>query len=153
MGYGWDNYPPEQFPPLWKWVAKKIVAKEFCISQIAFEEVERGLPDCTDWMTQQGILICPVSNDVLQEAQRIKTLLGIKNDKYNPHGVNENDVIIVATAKVEEHELISEEKPQLQFPSDPARAKIPAVCGMQQIAVRCLNFLTLIKESKVVFGK
>lgn len=152
MIYAWDNYPPDQFPPLWNWIAEEIEGREFTIPEVAFEEVERRAPDCADWLKDQGIFRVPVSNAIIQEALRIKNLLQIVGDQYHPKGVGENDLIIVATARIVGSTLISNEAFQSNFPTVRSKAKIPAVCGMNEVLVECLDFLTLIKESKQVFG-
>lgn len=152
MIYAWDNYPPDQFPPLWNWMADKIEKGRFSIPEVAFEEVERKAPDCSAWLEAQPIARLAVSNEIIQEAFRIKKLLKIDGDKYHPKGVGENDLIIIATAKSEGVSLISNEGCQPLLPKELAKAKIPAVCAMAEVKVKCLDFLALIKASKQVFG-
>lgn len=67
-------------------------------------------------------------------------------DKYHADGVGENDVLIIATAKVENLELVSNESPQFKNPRSNAKLKIPAVCKISKVGVRCIDFLTLIKR-------
>lgn len=33
--YAWDNYPIEQFPPLWAWLALRIAKGQLTISAVA----------------------------------------------------------------------------------------------------------------------
>ncbi len=84
---------------------------------------------------------------------RIKQLLGIEEDKYHKRGVDEEDVLIIATASVEHVELVTNEEVQNNLPNNPARMKIPAVCGLDEVGVSCINFITLVKESREVFGQ
>jgi len=44
MIHAWDNYPIENFSPLWDWLASEIVSRKIVISQIAYEEVDRKIP-------------------------------------------------------------------------------------------------------------
>ena len=44
----------------------------------------------------------------------IKTILGIRQ-RYSAKGVDENDLLIIACASVEEIDLVSEERPQRQL--------------------------------------
>lgn len=150
--YAWDNYPPDQFPPLWKWIAREIAARSVSVPQVALDEVEGRSPECANWLRERDVAVISVSNDILQEALRIKTLLGIEGDRYHPKGVNENDILIIATARVEGLELISNESLQNKHPDVPAKARIPTVCKMQSIDVTCMDFLSLLKTSGQVFG-
>jgi hypothetical protein len=150
--YAWDNYPPEQFPPLWQWIAEKITSDAFSIPSVAFEEVRRRLPACAQWLDAEDVERIEMSNDVVQEASRIKKLLGIGDEGYGTKGVGENDLLIIATAKIYELQLISNEGRQTQLPKMLANCKIPAVCGMASVDVPCVDFITLIKESSQVFG-
>ena len=43
--YGWDNYPPVQFPKLWVWVAGRIEAGELAIPRVALDEVVHKAPE------------------------------------------------------------------------------------------------------------
>ena len=151
MIYAWDNYPPEQFPPLWRWMSAQIGAGTFDMPQVAFEEVERHAPDCAEWLRDQNINRIGMSNSIMQEALRIKTLLQIEGDKYHPKGVSENDLLIIATASVQELIVVSNEGRQNQFPIVLAKARIPAVCGRDEVDVPCINFIELIRESGEVF--
>ena len=45
MIYAWDNYPIQQFPPLWRWMAEQIERGFLVMPSIAFDEFfERKLP-------------------------------------------------------------------------------------------------------------
>ncbi|AFT90167.1 hypothetical protein LMG9964_06239 [Paraburkholderia phenoliruptrix] len=78
---------------------------------------------------------------VLSEAMRIKALLGINDDRYSPKGVDENDLFIIASAKLNGRELISNEGRQLALPQLMPNCKIPAVCGLPIVNVSCLDFV------------
>lgn len=91
-----------------------------------------------------------MTNDILREALRIKTLLGIIDDKYG-EGVGENDLFIIATTRLCHTILVSDERTQPSPPKKMQNYKIPAVCSMKDVGVECINFLDFIKKSKVVF--
>lgn len=152
MIYAWDNYPLNQFPYLWNWIGGMVQTQDLCLCQVAFDEVAHKSPDCANWLQQNGVSRIPITNEILQEALRINTLLQIVNDKYHPKGVGENDVLIVATAKCEGQELVSDEARQMILPKNLSQMKIPAVCDLQGVSVPCLSFLELIKRSGQVFG-
>lgn len=116
MIYAWDNYPPQQFPPLWRWVGNEISDGRFVMPKVAFDEVKDNAPDCAQWLRDQDVDRIDVSNDIIHEAFRIKNLLGIQDDKYHPKGVGENDLLIIATAAIEGIDLVSNEGRQNQIP-------------------------------------
>src|SRR6478672_7026640 len=98
--YAWDNYPEPQFPPLWTWIARQINQGELQMSRVACEEVDEKAPDCGQWLRAQNLRGLEIGDDITQEAMRIKGLLNIVADNYHAKGVNENDVLIIATARV-----------------------------------------------------
>ena len=151
--HAWDNYPLEQFPPLWAWLGEQIVAEEFTVPEVAFKEVTDKTPECGDWLTETGIKRLPMSAAIAQEALRIKEFLGIENDNYHAKGVGENDLFIIATASVEGVGLISNEARQARAPDIEAKRKIPSVCGMPEVHVTCRSFIEVIRASGAVFGR
>jgi hypothetical protein len=82
----------------------------------------------------------------------MKSALGIANDKYHPNGVDENDLLIIAAAKEDGCELISNEARQPALPVVMARYKIPAVCAMPTVKVPCVDFLDVLTRSGKSFG-
>ncbi|MAT96874.1 MAG: DNA-binding protein [Anaerolineaceae bacterium] len=150
--YGWDNYPPTQFPPLWDWMAIQIEANHLVIPRVAFEEVDGKIPECGRWLREHNLQQLPVNNAVIAEAMHIKRLLGIVGDSYHPKGVGENDIFIIATAKVHQSPLVSNEGMQNNLPNQLSKCKIPRVCLFPEVQVRCLNFIAFIKESEAIFG-
>jgi predicted nucleic acid-binding protein len=151
MIYAWDNYPAQQFPGLWEWMAEQISRKELVISGVAFEEVLRKAPDCGEWLKTQSIKRLAISNAILKDAFRIKELLGIADDQYHPKGVGENDILIIATARAHQAELVSDERRQTGLPQAPSKRKIPAVCAMTEVDVPCINFIDFIRRTGQVF--
>lgn len=151
MIYAWDNYPIKQFPGLWEWMAKQISKHELLIPSVAFEEVLHKAPDCGEWLKAQAIKRLAMSNMILKDALRIKDLLGIADDQYHPKGVGENDILIIATARAHQAELVSDERRQTGLPQAPSKRKIPAVCSMAEVDVPCINFIDFIRRTGEVF--
>lgn len=151
MIYAWDNYPVGQFPGLWEWIASQIEAKQLIMPSVAFEEVQGKTPDCSEWLKDNGLDQLAISNAIMQEAMRIKGLLGIVGDSYHPNGVGENDLLIIAVARLGGVELVSDEARQPIPPKMSSKNKIPAVCLMPTISVSCVNFIEYIKASGTVF--
>lgn len=151
MIYAWDNYPVGQFPGLWEWMAGQIESKQLVMSSVAFEEVQGKTPDCGEWLKENNLEQLAITNAIVQEAKRIKGLLGIVDDNYHPKGVGENDILIIATARQHGAELVSDEERQTNLPQVISKRKIPAVCAMPTVAVHCINFIEFIKASGAVF--
>ncbi len=149
--YAWDNYPLAQFPGVWNWIGKQIGTGSIRTSQVALDEVLDKAPDCHKWLTQQSIESLPVTNQITQHAMTIKTLLGIVNDNYHAKGADENDLLIVSTAKAHGFDLVSDEAIQNNPPKEPRKRKIPSVCAMQEVQVKCQSFLEFLKASAQVF--
>lgn len=151
MIYAWDNYPVRQFPGFWEWMASQIEAKQLVMSSVAFDEVNHKTPDCGEWLKDNNLEQLAISNAILQDAKRIKGLLGIVGDNYHSKGVGENDILIIATARAHNAELVSDEEKQITLPKILSKRKIPAVCDMAGVSVSCINFIEYIKRSEAVF--
>lgn len=145
------NYPLRQFPGLWEWIAEQIAKKILVMADVALEEVANEEPDCGQWLEENNIKKLEVTNSIIQDALRIKGLLGIVGDSYHPKGVGENDILIIASARAHGAELVSDEGKQNQLPDKMSRRKIPAVCDMVEVSVPCINFVEYIKRSEVIF--
>lgn len=151
MIYAWDNYPVRQFPPLWKWIALQMKEKKLVMPTVAFKEVTDKTPECGVWLKENNLEQIEISNAIMQDAITIKGLLEVVNDNYHPRGVDENDILIIASAKHHKNELVSEEARQRSLPKDLSKRKIPAVCAMSEISVSCINFIEFIKGSNKIF--
>jgi hypothetical protein len=129
MIYAGDSYPMRQFPGLWEWMAIQIDEKRLVMPSVAFDEVENKTPDGGEWLRQNNLEQLAITNFILQDAMRIKGLLGILDDNYHAKGVGESDLLIIATTRVHRAELISDEEWQNTLPIIAAKRKIPAVCS------------------------
>ena len=145
--HAWANYPEEQFPSVWRWMEKQIKAGEFLIPEIVRDEAQDE--DVLDWFVGKRLPTVAIPDKILNVAQSIKGGLGIKNDDYSQRGVNNNDVIIIATAKVYGCAIVTEEGVQQQLPPKRKQYKMPAVCRANNIPVG--NFLARLTNSGKVF--
>ena len=149
--YAWDNYPIGQFPSVWEWLEDEIRAMRLHISEVALDEVRNVAPDCALWLGTAGVNVLPVTGVAATNANSIKHLLGISGEAYR-RGVGENDLFIIAIARQQGFELISDESVQPMLPAVKANYQIPAVCALPQVAVTCYSFLAYMKRSGQVFG-
>lgn len=146
MVHAWDNYPPENphFDSLWEWFSKQIDKKSFGISSKALEEINHKIPECGKWLKSKNIEVYPLTATSLSTAQEIKTLLDISEEGYTK-GVGENDLLIISIAKENKTTLVSEESRQNNLPALKSNYKIPAVCNLPEVSIRCVSFLDLLK--------
>ena len=140
-----------QFPGLWEWIAAQIEEKNLMMATVAFDEVGHKAPDCAEWLKHNDIELLEIGAAILGIAMNIKGLLGIVDDNYHPKGVDENDILIIATALVHRVELVTDEERQPTLPKETSKRKIPAVCAMDKVLVPCINFIEYIKRSDAIF--
>ena len=151
MIYAWDSYPIRQFPGLWDWMATQVEEKNLVMPSVAFDEVSDKTPECGEWLKDHDVELIAISNPILQDAMRIKKLIGVVDDNYHAKGVGENDLLIIAAARSRGIELVSDEERQPTLPKEPSKRKIPAVCAMKEVTVDCINYIEYLKKSDVVF--
>lgn len=151
--YAWDEYPINNFPAFWEWVATQIAAGSCRISEVALDEVEHKYPECAKWLKENSITRIGLTDEILNQANDIKVLLDIEEEAYGK-GVDEKDLLIIATAKLESVTLLTQEQRQ---PIEPSRlkknCKIPAVCEMPEVNVPHQNVREWILASGEVFGR
>ncbi len=152
MIYAWDNYPVDQFPGLWVWIAAEINQRRLTMPSVAYEEVRQKTLDCSNWLVAANLEQLEITNVIIQDAIRMKGLLGIVGDKYHSNGVGENDLLIIAAARTHRRELVSNERRQNLPPAVKSKRKIPSVCSMHEVAVPCVDFVQYIRRSEVIFG-
>jgi len=148
--YAWDNYPIDQFPNLWHWLEGEFDSRNICLSEVVLDEVEEVSPECHAWLCDQDVNYLAISDPIVTEALRYKALLEI--GAHFGGGVGENDLFIVATARINGVELVTNEALQKTLPKTKANYKIPALCAMEEVKVTSCNFLEYLRRSKVVFG-
>lgn len=150
--YAWDEYPIANFPKFWEWIAAQITAGTCAISQVAVNEVDHKYEECAKWLRDKGIRQIGLTDEILMSASEIKALLEIEEEAYGA-GVDENDLIIIASAKIEADVVLTQESRQA---FDPTRKKknykIPAVCELPEVDVRHQNVREWIQASGEQFG-
>ena len=144
----WDNYPignTKLFSDFWGWIEERIFSQEYRINKTVLAESAK-IPECQKWFKEKNIFTYDDKNlQTLNKAIEIKSLLGIEDDNYHSKGVNENDIFIIATAKIHHLSLVTEENRQLTLPDKMVKYKIPAVS--KKINVSCHQIINLIPKS------
>lgn len=69
--FAWDNYPIDQFPKLWDWIANLLTRGEIVFSVVAFVEIGHKSPECCLWLDQNGAQKLPVTNAIVAAALAI----------------------------------------------------------------------------------
>ncbi|MCH7731806.1 MAG: DUF4411 family protein [Candidatus Marinimicrobia bacterium] len=121
-------------------------------SEVAFDEVNQKIPECGKWLKECSVRKIVLDNDIIGVAKNINSILGIENDQYHKKGVDVNDLLIIATSKVLNVPLFTEERVQQKLPDNIKKCKIPAVCRMPEVNVECNNFTSFVKGSDRIFG-
>jgi len=149
--HGWEQYPIYIFPKIWEFFAHKQTVKEFQYSEIVMNEVYHKSSELYQWLQNNNASKIELSNDIVQFANTLKRSLGIEEDSYHSKGVDENDLLIIATAKINNLALVTNESIQITLPDVMSKYKIPTVCKLNIVEVQTLNFLELLKNYKETF--
>ena len=149
--HAWDNYPIQKFPKLWAWIAKQLDIGEIVFPSVVIDEVRFVSPDCLAWMQAVGFQQLPMTDVILLLALEIKEYLGIENPR-GVGGVGENDIFIVCAASVNGYGLVSNEATQAIPPLNRQKYKMPVVCSLPNLNVKCMNFLQYLNASQGEFG-
>lgn len=150
--YAWDEYPISNFPKFWEWIEAQIKAEDCAISQVALDEVSHKYVECAKWLRDKGIRQIGLTDEILRSASEIKAHLEIEEEAYGA-GVDENDLIIIASAMIEADVVLTQESRQAYDPTRKKKNfKIPAVCELAEVNVRHQNVREWIQASGEQFG-
>ena len=134
------------FPEFWAWLLASF-QEEAYIPADAFEELEREEPDFAELLKAQNVKPVEPNERIDGEDRAIREELGVGPKGFSSAGVDEADVAIIATAKVLQATLISEEK-QKDPPKRLARYKIPSVCKLPSVKVQCMDIKDMLSAIK-----
>jgi hypothetical protein len=152
----WVNYPIQNphFKPIWGWFYTQVKNEKFVISETALKEVkahilydklEKNNPESKKFIDiLDDFIIQGNSRESLRFVMKVKKLLNIEEENYGK-GVGENDLYIIANAKIYNTILVNNENIQFNpLPIKKFNYKIPAVCGMTEIGVKSINLVDLL---------
>ena len=149
--HAWDEYPIQQFPRLWEWLAEQVEKQEIIFSILAWGETVHKYPDCAKYLTPyQPVLVTP-DDSILTKMKGIQHSLGIFDGKYHEKGVDESDISSIAIAWVKGLSVVTNESLQGNLPANIKKYKIPAVCDMRPVRVKHCSFREYFVQSGQVF--
>ena len=148
--HGWnEKYPPEVFASLWNDIENLINNGDLVSTEEVLMELNAGNDDLSIWASKQSSFFLPLDNQIQAEAAQILSdPINAKVLDSKKVGKNEADIWVIATAKVNNLIVISDETRYLH-PNNLQNARkisIRNVC--ENINIPHLNFLEFIKDCK-----
>ena len=140
-----EAYPPKHFPPVWECLDGLIGSGNLISSEEVFEELKKRDDALLEWAKVRKQIFLPLDEEIqsvgIEILKTYKRLTDTRAGKYAA------DPWVIATAKVKDCKVITNEHPTGSYP----KVKIPDVCNRMSIV--CVNFLELIQEQGWVIGK
>ena len=145
------NYPPHIFCTLWEQLAQH--QNDIILIKPIFDEIdpisssEQRLPEDKKkkkyplrvWMEENQFSATPVTDHVLVTSLNLEMEYETNN---NPKGANQNDITLIAYAKMEGKTVVTFEEEQKQKPKAKCDYKIPLLCIEQ--GVECIKFIEML---------
>jgi hypothetical protein len=140
---GWSrDYPRDVFPTLWKNIEERIAAAEIIASEEVYVELQKKDDDLHDWIKRRKSMLVPASEGIQRRVTEILANYARLVDTLK--GRSQADPFVIATAIETKSVVVTGE-----LGGTPTRLRIPYVC--QQLGVRCINFLDMIREMKLKY--
>ena len=149
----YENYPVDILPSLWEQLA--ICRNEFVLIKPIYDETDPITPHDRNkmsidekkvkyplrmWMQENGFEATPIN-----DAVNVASLMLEQEYQINPtsKGAGQNDVTLIAYAKITGKTLVTLEAEQKQKPQKKSKYKIPLIC--QEQGVEYINFVKLLR--------
>jgi len=144
-------YPIHVFPSLWEQMAQ--YQNDFILIKPIFDEIDpissadRKMPKDKKkkkyplrvWMEDHQFIGTPITDDVKAMSLNLEKEYETNN---NPRGANQNDITLIAYAKLEEKVIVTLEAEQPQKTGKKCNYKIPLICDDQGVA--CMSFVRML---------
>jgi predicted nuclease of predicted toxin-antitoxin system len=142
--HGWRrHYPPEVFPSLWHNIERLIENGDLLASEEVFFELEKKDDEVYAWARKNCRMFVKTDERIQMVVKDIlakyKRLVDTRKNR------SAADPFVIALASVEKCAVVTNELPG----GTADRPGIPYVCTNSRI--RCMNFLSLIREQGWVF--
>jgi len=140
---GWHRYyPRDVFPSLWQNLEERVTGCDIIASEEVYVEVQKKDDDLHEWMKQRKFMLIP-ANESIQ--RRVAEVLGTYPRLVDMlKGRSQADPFVIATAVETGSVVVTGESI-----GTATRPRIPFVC--QQLGIRCLTFLDMIRELKLTY--
>ena len=140
---GWQrHYPPDVFPTLWRKVEEQIDAKAIVSSEEVYRELSKKADDLHAWiMARKEMLILSEESIQVRVADLLAKYPRLVDTLRNR---SQADPFVIATAVEKGAVVVTGE-----VGGTADRPRIPYVC--QNEGVRCVSFLEMIRELKLIF--
>lgn len=148
----WNSgYTMRVFPSLWKQLAQ--CRNDLVLIKPVFDEIDpissadKNLPKAKKrekyslrvWMIENYFDAEPITDEINAVSLELEKEYETNN---NPKGANQNDITLIAYAKVKEKTVVTFEEEQPQKPGKKKNYKIPLICNEQ--GVECIKFVTML---------
>ncbi len=148
----WNSgYPIRVFFSLWEQLAQ--CRNDFVLIKPVFDEIDpissadKKLPMAKKrekyslrvWMIDNHFDAEPITDEINAVSLELEKEYETNND---PKGANQNDIILIAYAKVKEKIVVTFEEEQPQKPGKKKNCRIPLICDEQ--GVDCINFVAML---------
>lgn len=140
---GWHRYyPRDVFPSLWQNVEEGVNGSDIIASEEVYVEVQKKDDDLHKWMKQRKFMLIPANESIQgRVAQVLRTYPRLVDTLK---GRSQADPFVIATAVETGSVVVTGESV-----GTAARPRIPFVC--QQLGIRCITFLDMIRELKLTY--
>jgi hypothetical protein len=139
----WRDYPIENFPKIWEWIEEMGKRQIIGMSEVVFQELEKGGDECFDWFKQRK------ANFVYPNDEEVQKVLEHLVNRYNNFGIitgkNEGDPFVVALAVVKDCSVVTNES----MSNNMHGPKVPDVCRAE--GIEWIKFVDVIRRERVTF--
>ncbi len=141
---GWQrHYPPDVFPTLWTKIDGLVQSGEIIASEEVYLELERKSDELHKWIQARKQMLVPLEEPI---QLRAAMLLGEHPRLVDTlRGRSKADPFVIATAIERNAVVVTGEI----LTGNLEKPRIPDVCQVK--AIRCINFLQMIRELKLTF--
>jgi Domain of unknown function (DUF4411) len=140
---GWlRHYPRDVFPSLWQNVEERVNGCEIIASEEVYVELQKKDDDLHEWMKERKFMLIPANESVQRHVAEVLATYPRLVDTLK--GRSQADPFVIATAVETGSIVVTGESV-----GTATKPRIPFVC--QQLGIRCITFLDMIRELKLAY--